>query len=125
MRHLWALDVDIVVGGDFYGWQATLIAGFNGTLIILAFVTVLYVLPAFSVAEMAAVLRTSGGPYVFKLRENGPRAAFFAGLTEALKVVATISSCFYTIYVYLDELFGLGSQYMPLCVSFPPCCSWA
>ncbi|RLN31910.1 hypothetical protein BBI17_007858, partial [Phytophthora kernoviae] len=37
--HLWALGVGAVVSGDFFGWQSGLVAGFNGLLIILAFVT--------------------------------------------------------------------------------------
>lgn len=112
--HLWALGVGAVIGGDFYGWQATLIAGFSGMLIIMAFVTVLYVLLAFSIAEMSAMMPTGGGPYVFSLHGIGPRAAFFAGLAETLKVVVTVGTTFYTIFVYLDALFGLGSNYGPL-----------
>lgn len=112
--HLWALGVGCVIGGDFYGWQATLVAGFNGMLIILAFVTVLYVLLAFSIAEMSSMIPAGGGPYVFSLHAIGPRAAFFAGLAESLKVVVTVASTFYVIYVYLDALFGIGSDFSPL-----------
>uniref|UniRef100_K3WYI2 Amino acid permease/ SLC12A domain-containing protein n=1 Tax=Globisporangium ultimum (strain ATCC 200006 / CBS 805.95 / DAOM BR144) TaxID=431595 RepID=K3WYI2_GLOUD len=112
--HLWALGVGAVIGGDFYGWQSTLIAGYLGLLVILAFVTVLYVLLSFSIAEMSAMMPTGGGPYVFSLHGIGPRAAFFAGLAETLKVVVTVATTFYTIFLYLDALFGLGSDYSPL-----------
>ncbi|KAF1318366.1 Amino acid/polyamine transporter, partial [Globisporangium splendens] len=112
--HLWALGVGAVIGGDFYGWQSTLIAGYLGLLVILAFVTVLYVLLSFSIAEMSSMMPTGGGPYVFSLHGIGPRAAFFAGLAETLKVVVTVATTFYTIFLYLDALFGLGSDYSPL-----------
>lgn len=112
--HLWALGVGCVIGGDFYGWQSTLVAGFSGLLIILSFVTVLYVLLSFSIAEMSSMIPAGGGPYVFSLHAIGPRAAFFAGLAETLKVVVTVATTFYTIYLYLDALFGIGSAYSPL-----------
>ncbi|RLN75712.1 hypothetical protein BBJ28_00001807 [Nothophytophthora sp. Chile5] len=112
--HLWALGVGTVIGGDFYGWQTSLMAGFDGLLIILAFVTVLYTLLTFSIAEMSASIPAGGGPYVFSLHGIGPRAAFFAGLAETIKVIATVSTTFYSIFLYLDALFGLDSTYGPL-----------
>jgi ethanolamine permease len=113
--HLWALGVGAVIGGDFYGWQSALVAGYLGMLIILAFVTVLYVMLSFSIAEMASMLPTGGGPYVFSLHAFGPRAAFFAGLAETLKVIVTVATTFYTIFLYMDSLFGLGGgAYSPL-----------
>ncbi|GAB9464074.1 hypothetical protein Gpo141_00001515 [Globisporangium polare] len=111
---LWALGVGTVIGGNFYGWQSTLIAGFYGMLIIMVFVTVLYTLLSFSIAEMSATIPTGGGPYVFSLHGIGPRAAYFAGLAETIKVIATVSTTFYSIFLYLDALFDIGIDYSPL-----------
>lgn len=86
---LWALGVGTVIGGDFYGWQSTLIAGFYGMLIIMAFVTVLYTLLSFSIAELSATIPSGGGPYVFSLHGIGPRAAYFAGLAETTSSMLT------------------------------------
>ncbi|KAE8967147.1 hypothetical protein PF005_g28663, partial [Phytophthora fragariae] len=63
--HLWALGVGAVVSGDFFGWQSGLVAGFDGLLILLALVTVLYVLLSFSIAELCTTVPVGGGPYVF------------------------------------------------------------
>ncbi|GMF19873.1 unnamed protein product [Phytophthora lilii] len=112
--HLWALGVGTVIGGEFYGWQSSLIAGFNGLFVILAFVTVLYTLLTFSIAEMSASIPSGGGPYVFSLHGICPKAAYFAGLAETIKVIATVSTTFYSIFLYLDALFGLDSSYGPL-----------
>ncbi|KAE8967463.1 hypothetical protein PR003_g29256 [Phytophthora rubi] len=112
--HLWALGVGTVIGGEFYGWQSSLIAGFNGLLVILAFVTVLYTLLTFSIAEMSASIPSGGGPYVFSLHGIGPKAAYFAGLAETIKVIATVATTFYSIFLYLDALFGLNTNYGPL-----------
>lgn len=112
--HLWALGVGAVIGGDFYGWQSTLVAGYDGLLVILAFVTVLYVLLAFSIAEMSSMIPAGGGPYIFSLHALGPRSAFFAGLAETMKVIVTVATTLYMIYLYLDALFGIASDYSPL-----------
>ncbi|GMF48855.1 unnamed protein product [Phytophthora fragariaefolia] len=112
--HLWALGVGTVIGGEFYGWQSSLIAGFNGLLVILAFVTLLYTLLTFSIAEMSASIPSGGGPYVFSLHGIGSKAAYFAGLAETVKVIATVATTFYSIFLYLDALFGLNTSYGPL-----------
>ncbi|EGZ28587.1 hypothetical protein PHYSODRAFT_458018, partial [Phytophthora sojae] len=76
---LWALGIGAVISGEYYGWQSSLVAGFNGMLIVLSMTTVLYVTLSFSLAD---------------------------GLAETLKVIAVNSSTFYTIYSYLQTLFN-------------------
>lgn len=112
--HLWALGVGAVVSGDFFGWQSGLVAGFDGLLIILSFVTVLYVLLAFSIAELSTTVPSGGGPYVFALHAIGPRAAFFAGLAESLKVVITCAVVVTGISSYMNQLLSLSSDYGPI-----------
>ncbi|KAK1931067.1 putative transporter [Phytophthora citrophthora] len=112
--HLWALGVGAVVSGDFFGWQSGLVAGFDGLLIILAFVTVLYVLLSFSIAELSTTVPSGGGPYVFALHAIGPRAAFFAGLAESLKVVITCAVVVTGISSYMNQLLSLSSDYGPI-----------
>lgn len=112
--HLWALGVGAVVSGDFFGWQSSLVAGFDGLLIILAFVTVLYVLLAFSIAELSTTVPSGGGPYVFALHAIGPCAAFFAGLAESLKVIITCAVVVTGISSYMNQLSSLSSDYGPI-----------
>lgn len=112
--HLWALGVGAVVSGNFFGWQAALVAGFDGLLVTLSVVTVLYVLLSFSIAELSTMLPTGGGPYVFALHGMGHSAAFFAGLAESLKVVATCAVANVGIGSYLNQLIGCSSAFGPL-----------
>ncbi|KAG7378317.1 hypothetical protein PHYBOEH_000426 [Phytophthora boehmeriae] len=111
---LWALGIGAVISGQYYGWQSSLIAGFNGMLIILSIVTVLYTMLSFSLAELSATIPAGGGPYIFALHSIGPRAAFFSGLAETLKVIAVNSSTFYTIYSYLQTLFNVDEKFAPV-----------
>lgn len=112
--HLWALGVGAVVSGDFFGWQSGLVAGFNGLLLLLSIVTVLYILLVFSIAELSTTLPSGGGPYVFTLHAIGPRAAFFAGLAESLKVVIACPVVVTGISSYMNQLLGLSSDYGPI-----------
>ncbi|POM60210.1 Amino acid/polyamine transporter [Phytophthora palmivora] len=63
---------------------------------------------------MSSSIPSGGGPYVFSLHGIGPKAAYFAGLAEIVKVIATVSTTFYSIFLYLDALFGLDTDYGPL-----------
>ncbi|RLN98362.1 hypothetical protein BBJ28_00011847 [Nothophytophthora sp. Chile5] len=112
--HLWALGVGAVISGDFFGWQAALVAGFDGLLILLAVVTVQYVLLSFSIAELSATVPHGGGPYVFALHGIGKTAAFFAGIAEVLKVVVTTGVAATGIGSYFAELVGISSDYGPI-----------
>lgn len=109
--HLWALGVGAVISGDFFGWQAALVAGFDGLLILLAVVTVQYVLLSFSIAELSATVPHGGGPYVFALHGIGKTAAFFAGIAECLKVVVTTGVAATGIGSYFAEIIGVSSDF--------------
>ncbi|KAG6586712.1 Amino acid/polyamine transporter [Phytophthora cinnamomi] len=112
--HLWALGVGTVISGDFFGWQSSLVAGFDGLLILLSIVTVQYVLLSFSIAELSATVPHGGGPYVFALHGIGKTAAFFAGIAECLKVVVTTAVAATGIASYFAELIGVDSEYGPI-----------
>ncbi|KAL8004776.1 putative amino acid/polyamine transporter I [Plasmopara halstedii] len=112
--HLWALGVGAVVSGNFFGWQSGLVAGFDGLLIILVVVTVLYVLLAFSIAELSTTVPSGGGPYIFALHAFGPCTAFFAGLAESLKVVITCAVVITGISSYMNQLLNLSSDCSPI-----------
>lgn len=112
--HLWAMGVGTVISGDFFGWQSVLVGGFWGMMIDFAFVTVLYTLLSFSLAELSTTIPHGGGPYVFALHSMGSKAAFFAGLAEALKVVITVAVANTGIASYFCNLAGISSSYNPI-----------
>ncbi|KAI9995908.1 hypothetical protein PInf_012981 [Phytophthora infestans] len=112
--HLWALGVGTVISGNFYGWQSSLVAGFDGLLILLSIVTVQYVLLSFSIAELSATVPHGGGPYVFALHGIGKTAAFLAGIAECLKAVVTTAVAATGIASYFAVLIGVGEDYGPI-----------
>lgn len=88
-KHLIALGVGSVISGDYFGWQNALIGGILGLILAVIPTVIMYVLLCLSISELSTMLPTTGGPYVFALHAFGRRAAYFAGLAEALKVVVT------------------------------------
>ncbi|KAF0687334.1 Aste57867_20914 [Aphanomyces stellatus] len=121
--HLWALGVGAVISGDFFGWQAGLVAGFLGYFVNLVLVSFLYLLLSFSIAELSTAIPCGGGPYVFASRAFGPTAACVAGLGEILKLVGVCAVVAVGIGSYMNQLMHLPSSYAPLwwllsCVGF-------
>ncbi|OQS05555.1 Amino Acid-Polyamine-Organocation (APC) Family [Thraustotheca clavata] len=112
--HLWALGVGTVIGGDFFGWQAGLSAGFMGYAINLIIATVFYMLLVFSIAELSTAIPCAGGPYVFAQRAWGPTGAYFAGIAEALKIVVTVAAASSANSGYMNGVLGLSSAWSPV-----------
>ncbi|KAF1778584.1 Amino acid/polyamine transporter I [Phytophthora cactorum] len=87
---LWALGIGAVISGEYYGWQSSLVAGFNGMLIVMSMMTVLYVMLSFSLAELSATIPADA--------QGDP----------------VNSSTFYTIYSYLQTLFNVDEKFAPV-----------
>ena len=112
--HLWALSMGAVISSNFFGWQAALIGGFYGLLICFIPVTIMYSLLSLSIAEMATALPDADGPYAYALYGIGPKAAYFAGIAEALKVILTCTIFVVGIGSYISEAYDIDSKYDPL-----------
>ena len=104
---LWALGVGAVVSGDFFGWNFGLDAGgFGGLAIATGLVAVMYLGMCCSVAEMAAALPHSGGPYSFARTALGPWGGFASGLAATVEYVLTPAVIVVGIGGYAAEAAG-------------------
>mmetsp|Transcript_53889 Transcript_53889/g.108223 ORF Transcript_53889/g.108223 Transcript_53889/m.108223 type:complete len:504 (-) Transcript_53889:49-1560(-) len=112
---LWAMGVGAVISGDFFGWQATLAAGFGSALVAVCFASVLYLVLAASVAEVASIKGTGAGPCQFAEACFGRHVAFFTGLAETLKCVVTLGVVTTGIASYLAEILHFHPSLAPVC----------
>jgi ethanolamine permease len=108
---LWALGVGAVISGDFFGWNFGLAqGGFGGLLIATGIVTVMYLGLVYSIAEMTAALRHTGGAYSFGRSAMGPWGGFITGLAETIEYVLTPAVIVVGIGGYMgaitEDLFG-------------------
>lgn len=114
VRGLWALGVGTVIGGDFFGWQAVLAFGFGAALVALLASSLLYLLLASSVAELAALLEHGAGPSQFAFACFGTRVAFFVGLCETLKCFFVVGAVAWGLASYLGAIFETSMSLLPL-----------
>ncbi len=112
--HLWALGVAAVISGDFFGWNFGLTAGgFEGMLIALAIMTVMYGGLCFSIAEMSPALPHTGGAYSFARTAMGPWGGYITGLAENMEYILTPATIVVGIGGYLGAIFQTPKSWEP------------
>jgi ethanolamine permease len=112
--HLWALGVAAVISGDFFGWNFGLTSGgFNGMVIALGIMTVMYAGLCFSIAEMSPALPHTGGAYSFARTAMGPWGGYITGLAENMEYILTPATIVVGIGGYLGAIFGTAKSMEP------------
>uniref|UniRef100_A0A7S2UWC9 Amino acid permease/ SLC12A domain-containing protein n=1 Tax=Fibrocapsa japonica TaxID=94617 RepID=A0A7S2UWC9_9STRA len=108
--NIWAVGVGAVIGGDFFGWNPTLEAGYGGALLALFLGTVVYVLLVMTVAELSSRFPKAGGAHVYVLECVGPGAAYVTGVAEVLKTVSVTAAAVDAIAEYLTGSLGISNS---------------
>ena len=105
------LGVSYVISGDYAGWNAGLLeGGFGGLLIASVIIAAMYLAMVLGMAEMSSALPAAGGGYTFARRAMGPWGGFAAGtaiLIEYAIAPAAIAT-FIGGYVESLDLFGIS-----------------
>ncbi len=104
------LGVSYVISGDYAGWNAGLLeGGFGGLLIAAIIIAAMYLAMVLGMAEMSSALPAAGGGYTFARRAMGPYGGFATGtaiLIEYAIAPAAIAT-FIGGYVESLDLFGI------------------
>jgi ethanolamine permease len=104
------LGVSYVISGDYAGWNAGLLeGGFGGLLIASIIIAAMYLAMVLGMAEMSSALPAAGGGYTFARRAMGPWGGFATGtaiLIEYAIAPAAIAT-FIGGYVESLDLFGI------------------
>lgn len=105
------LGVSYVISGDYAGWNAGLLeGGFGGLLIAAIIIAAMYFAMVLGMAEMSSALPAAGGGYTFARRAMGPWGGFATGtaiLIEYAIAPAAIAT-FIGGYVESLDLFGIS-----------------
>ena len=105
------LGVSYVISGDYAGWNAGLLeGGFGGLLIASVIIAAMYLAMVLGMAEMSSALPAAGGGYTFARRAMGPWGGFATGtaiLIEYAIAPAAIAT-FIGGYVESLDLFGIS-----------------
>ncbi|KAJ0394846.1 hypothetical protein ATCC90586_004645 [Pythium insidiosum] len=89
---VWLLGLTIVLGGQFFSWNAGLSAGLAGFGLAYALVGVAYVLLCCCTAEISGMLPFAGGAYGLARCTLGFTAGFLLGCCEALEYIAYVAT---------------------------------
>ena len=57
---MWCLGITIVIGGEYFGWNESLQAGFGSTLIATFLMATAYICLVFCIAELSSALPFAG-----------------------------------------------------------------
>ncbi|RQM26476.1 hypothetical protein B5M09_002912 [Aphanomyces astaci] len=89
---LWAIGITIVIGGQFFSWNAGLVVGTVGFGLAVGVVGVAYLCLACSMAEMSSMLPFAGGVHGLSRCTLGFYAGFILGCCEILEYLLYVVS---------------------------------
>ncbi|EQC26181.1 hypothetical protein SDRG_15985 [Saprolegnia diclina VS20] len=112
---IWSLGIAIVIGGQYFSWNAGLTAGVASYGLALALMGSAYVCLVLSIAEMTSTLPFAGGAYGLSRCCLGYFSGFVIGCCEVLEYIAYVSSSVLTLGQMLQIVFPvLSDAYLPL-----------
>ena len=89
---LWCLGITIVIGGQYFSWNAGLSAGFGSYLISTLLMGTAYACLCLCNAEITSALPFAGGAYGISRVTLGLYAGFIVGILEACEYIAYVAS---------------------------------
>jgi ethanolamine permease len=89
---VWCLGTTIVIGGQYFSWNAGLSAGFGSYLISTVLMGIAYTCLCFCNAEITSALPFAGGAYGISRVTLGLYAGFIVGILEACEYIAYVAS---------------------------------
>ncbi|OQR82580.1 Amino Acid-Polyamine-Organocation (APC) Family [Achlya hypogyna] len=110
---IWALGITVVIGGQYFSWNAGLVAGFYSYFGALLLMAAAYVCMALCLAEASSMLPFAGGAYGISRCSLGFYLGFIIGCCEALEYVAYVASSVLSFGEMLNVVFPSLVGYEP------------
>jgi len=106
---IWAFGIVIVIGGDFFSWNAGLQSGIGSMAISTFFTGTGYLAFIFCTSELFSGLPFSGGAYGVVRCVFGFLPGFLIGFSEAVEYLAYVSMSAFTLVSLIGVLIPLNS----------------
>lgn len=114
MFDVWAFGITTVIGGQYYGWNQALVAGFGSFCIAQIFIGFSYINLAFSLSEIISTTSFSGGAYGMARVVLGFYAGFMVAAFELMEYISYTSfSAVFISDMFCDKL-NWDTSYKPL-----------
>jgi ethanolamine permease len=111
---MWAVGITIVIGGQYFGWNAGLSAGVGSSLISLCLVAIGYICLVYCIAELSSGLPFAGGNYGLARVTAGIFPGYLVGCYDALSTITYVASSVLALGATITELTGASQSLEPL-----------
>lgn len=108
------LGITIVIGGQYFSWNASLAAGLGSSLFACIVITIGYGLFAFSMAEIYSTFPVSGGAFGLARVTLGFLPGYIIGICEALEYITYVATSVIALSGMLNQLIPSMEQWMCL-----------
>ena len=111
---LWALGIGVVIGGQYFSWNAGLAAGFGSYLISTILVGTSYICLCLCNAEVTSALPFAGGAYGIARATLGLYPGFIVGCLEASEYIAYVSASCIVLSAVLCNITNTPVTFIPV-----------
>lgn len=112
---IWALGITIVIGGQYFSWNAGYAAGFGSYLISTLLIGSSYVCLCLSNAEISSALPFAGGAYGLARVSLGMYPGFIIGCLEAGEYIVYVATSAISLSMMIITLTKASMNMLPVC----------
>ena len=111
---IWALGITVVIGGDYFSWNAGLTAGFGSFMIATILMGFAYISLCLCVSELSSALPFAGGAYGLARCTLGYYPGFIIGASETIEYIIYVSTSVTALTTMITSLNNGLIGYEPL-----------
>ena len=114
VRDIWGLGITIVIGGQYFSWNAGLGAGFGSYVIATGLIATAYICLCCSVSELASTMPFAGGGYGLARVTLGFYTGFLIGCCEIIEYIVYVSISVLSLGTMFGHITGMDPKFEPL-----------
>jgi len=111
---IWALGITIVIGGQYFSWNAGLEAGFGSFIVAVFLVGTAYICLCLCTSELSSTLPFAGGAYGLARCTLGFCPGFIIGCCETFEYILYVAASATTLSSMIVNFFPLSDAFQPL-----------
>lgn len=111
---MWALGITIVIGGQYFAWNAGLSAGFGSFGIATFFIATAYICLIFSIAELSSALPFAGGSYGIARVTVGIFPGYLVACFDSIESIIYVATSAVSLGHAITSITLLDPNYEPL-----------
>ena len=111
---VWALGITVVIGGQYFSWNAGYSAGFGSYLIGTILIGSAYFCLCLCTSELTSALPFAGGAYGLARCTLGFYAGFLVGICETIEYISYVALSTVSLAQLISSVFTSATGYEPV-----------